>query len=154
MKTNFYVTLGMIAGLMFFSCGKGKSNDQSGKNDSLTVQQNTPPSPKTVQLKCKSKGVDEFENPQNDVILSVDGKDTVIARILSCEEITKEQYKDMQIPAEATTACGGWWAGGGDYFYAYIKDGKVKVFRGWQDEGQEDEGYHWEEMDLTKTAKK
>lgn len=35
-------------------------------------------------------------------------------------------------------------AGAGDYFYLIPdKRNMLKVFQGWQDEGQETPGYHW-----------
>ena len=71
---------------------------------------------------------------------------TVIDSAQGCGIIDKADYKDKQIPAEAVAACGGWFAGAGDYFYAIEKNGKIVVFKGWQAEEQEDEGFHWEEV--------
>lgn len=140
--------------LSIIACGKGISSNTSQKEtDSTSQEQKTKPVPTTVVLKCVNKGMDEYENPLNEVILSINGKDSVIALTSACDEITKAQYKEMQIPAEATSACGGWWAGGGDYFYSIVVNGQVKVFHGWQEEGQEDNGYHWEEMPLNKKTK-
>ena len=56
----------------------------------------------------------------------------------------KESYEDMGIPEDAISACGGWWAGGGIYLYLQKQGNKIIVFKGWVDEMQEDEGYHWE----------
>ena len=54
------------------------------------------------------------------------------------------QFSDMDIPSNAITACGSWYAGAGDYFYLIPdKRNMLKVFQGWQDEGQETPGYHW-----------
>ncbi len=154
MKKNISLTFIFIVSFVLFSCGKAKSNEIVDKKDSVLVPPPIPiEEPKTVQLKCISKGEDEYGSPQNDVVLSIDGKDSVIAKTLACEDITNADYKRLDIPSEATTACGGWWAGGGDYYYAYIEDGKVKVFHGWQDEGQNDDGFHWEEMVMGKKGK-
>jgi hypothetical protein len=150
MKYKLY-TFYMFLGLMLVSCGKGKTNE-TPKNDQDSLAQVTSQAPKTVLLKCVSKGMDEFENPQNNVVLSIDGKDSVLTNILACEDITKADYERLGIPKEATTACGGWWAGAGEYFYAYIKDAQVHVFYGWQAEEQEDEGFHYKELNL-KSAK-
>jgi len=133
--------------LVFFwgSCGKSKSNPTGdNKKDS---QQMVVSVAQKVELKCSDKGVGEFDVPINEVILSIDGKDQTIDTInVACASILPVEYKSYQIPTDAQSACGGWYAGGGDYFYAIIKDGKVKIFQGWQDEGQKDEGYHWKEM--------
>lgn len=60
------------------------------------------------------------------------------------------EYKDMQVPAEAIAACGAWYAGGGDYYYLIKKNNLVEVYHGWLDEGQSDEGYHWEKVNEIK----
>jgi hypothetical protein len=44
-----------------------------------------------------------------------------------CQRIKKEDYKNYQIPANAFDACGGWWAGAGEYFYI-IKNDDVKYY--------------------------
>jgi hypothetical protein len=152
-RTSRVIILISSLGFIFYACGTGKTSDKPSKTDTTIVTQTPPIDPATVILKCVDKGMDEYENPINEVVLSINGKDSVIARTSACAEITKAQYKEMQIPAEATSACGGWWAGGGDYFYAVVVNEKVKVFRGWQEEGQEDDGYHWKEMDLNEKAK-
>ena len=61
-------------------------------------------------------------------------------------QLKVDQYGriDMNIPSNAITACGSWYAGAGDYFYLIPdKRNMLKVFQGWQDEGQETPGYHW-----------
>lgn len=134
--------------LMLAACGKGKTNETNiAPKD--TVKVDAPVGAQKVELKFVNKGIGKNDEPHNDIVLSIDGKDSVIAEILSCDTIEKVRFKEMGIPAEATTAIGGWWAGAGEYFYAYIKDGKAKVFYGWQSEEQTEEGYHWKEMDLT-----
>jgi hypothetical protein len=42
-------------------------------------------------------------------------------------------------------ACGGWYAGAGDYYYALEMKGKIVVMKGWNAEEQTDEGYHYEQ---------
>ena len=58
----------------------------------------------------------------------------------------KIQYADMQIPDLAVAACGGWYAGGGDYYYLLADSDGVEVYHGYLDEEQTDEGYHWEKI--------
>jgi len=130
----------------FSSCGKGVNNTTTENTPKDTIKKEIK-TPEKVDLKCVDKGVGEFDVPINWVVLSVDGNEQTIDTInTACNVILPTEYKDYEIPLEATSACGGWYAGGGDYFYSIIKDGKVKVFYGWQDEGQEDTGYHWKEM--------
>src|SRR3989338_5402261 len=61
----------------------------------------------------------------------------------SSEPISVKSRADYDIPADALASCGGWWAGGGDYFYAIWENNNVVVYQGWQDEGQKDNGFHW-----------
>jgi hypothetical protein len=57
--------------------------------------------------------------------------------------LNKEQFAEMEIPNKAIAAIGGWWAGAGDYFYIISSQKGYEVYHGWQDEMQEDSGYHW-----------
>ncbi len=145
--TTFVPVIAFVIALS--ACGNSKTKDNKDDKKDTTTVNNTPVGPKMVQLKWVDKGTDKNDTPHNEVVLSVDGKDSTIAEILACDSIGKAQYAEMEIPAEATTACGGWWAGAGEYFYALIKDGKTKVFYGWQSEEQTEKGYHWKELDLT-----
>lgn len=141
------LTFSMIGGLSFLlSCGKGKGDQPTDPIKKDSVEQTTN-IPKVVILTCTDRSADEFDVPINEVGLSIDGKAQILDTIrTACNPISPTEYKSFQIPTDATSACGGWWAGGGDYFYTVIRDGKVKVFQGWQDEGQDDEGYHWKEI--------
>lgn len=97
------------------------------------------------KLECVSLGEDEFGAPRNEVQMSSSDKPVKVGECLACEQIPQEAFEGYQIPKDAISACGGWWAGGGDYFYSKLSaNGKVEVYIGWQDEGQEDDGYHWE----------
>ncbi len=147
MKTTYkhliIIGLGLCAPLLV-SCGKKTTTHTNTPQDTVKTEIKTP---QKAELSCVDKGSDEFDVPINEVVLSIDGKQQTIDTIrTACNIIQPSEYKTYEIPAEATSACGGWWAGGGDYFYSIITEGKVKVFYGWQDEGQEDNGYHWKEM--------
>lgn len=95
----------------------------------------------TVELKC---------NPNNymaDIIISEDGKETVIYPGMDdCEKITKENYKNYQIPTEALSACSGHEGEGITFFYAIIKEGKLNVFYGMLAQGNK--GIIWEKTPL------
>ncbi|MEO7982589.1 MAG: hypothetical protein ABI688_00780 [Bacteroidota bacterium] len=99
-----------------------------------------------VKLICKDMGTDSLATPHFDVLLSENGTERKIKSINACGEITKAAYKTYTIPAEAIAACGGWWAGAGDYYYVVLRNGKPVVFEGWQDESQKEKGYHWKEI--------
>jgi hypothetical protein len=99
-----------------------------------------------ASLSCTSLGEDENGIPKNLVVLYLNGKKHQIDTITACENIATTDYNRYGIPAEAATACGGWWAGAGDYFYATVEGNVCMVMQGWQDEQQEDEGFHYEQV--------
>jgi len=60
--------------------------------------------------------------------------------------ISFNEYENFEIPQNAKSAIGGWWAGAGDYFYFIEENGITTIYKGWQDEGQVDAGFHWEKF--------
>lgn len=143
--------LQIIAIAFFFgltiSCGGGTTTPGT-TTDSTAVTTTQPTAPTKVELVFNALGEDEHGNPHNEIVLKVDGKEQKIDTILSCDIIPTADYERFGIPATAVSACGGWWAGAGDYFYAIIENNQVVVYQGWQEEEQEDEGYHWEQVNL------
>ena len=105
-------------------------------------------------LECKFLGESEFGAPQNSVLVGFNGSKIAVGKCDGCQKINKKAFSDYEIPSNAISACGGWWAGAGDYFYTVKnKNGGIDVFVGWQDEGQlenDDTSYHWKR---TKTLK-
>jgi hypothetical protein len=129
--------LAILCSAVFLTACNNESKLEDKKNKS----------PQVVKFICDVKMVNE--NPESTVKLSVDDKLFEISLNKSdCGDIKKEDYSQFKIPEQAVAACGGWWAGSGDYFYAEIKDGKLSVFQGWMDSEQEDDGYHWKEIKL------
>lgn len=98
-----------------------------------------------AQFVCTSISDDETM-PRSLVSFYMNGKVQALDTINSCELIAKEDFERYDIPAEAVTAAGGWWAGGGDYFYATVNGNVCTVMQGWQDEEQEDDGFHYEQI--------
>ena len=82
--------------------------------------------------------------PENQVFLRLNGKEILLDTINNCQPIDTVDWQRYSIPPTAMAACGGWWAGAGDYFYALLEKDSVVIYQGWQAEEQEDEGYHWE----------
>ena len=97
---------------------------------------------KGIKLVCLDGGMDNsISAPKTDIMLYVDGNSTKIKTIYGeGHNYDKELYKEMGIPSNALSACGAWWAGGGDYFYVVINNGKPVVYQGSQDEGQQHAG--------------
>ncbi len=134
------------------SCGgkSDKAKDDKTPLDTAKTAINEPPAAPMGELKliCKDLGVDSMDIPHFNVMLLRDGKETKIKTINACAAIPKEEYKTYDIPAEAIAACGGWYAGAGDYYYIIMLNGKSSVFEGWQDETQSEKGYHWKEISV------
>jgi hypothetical protein len=134
--------------LAFFVAACQPNNPQNAEHNT----ENTADADRTMGstvplgLRCKDLGMDKNEVPHNAILLIQNGVATPIDSVLGCETIEKADYASKQIPADAVAACGGWYAGAGDYFYLVLKNGKPVVYKGWQDEQQEDEGFHWEAM--------
>jgi len=85
--------------------------------------------------------------PKSKIILNFEGELAEITTITgTCEIISKDRFTSYQIPHDALAACMGWYAGAGDYFYVILRENIPVVYKGWQDEMQDSDGYHWEEM--------
>lgn len=125
-----------------------KTEETTGTNETDTPAEDASAeeiiAPKSVKLSGKFLNEDEFGGSHYQVILTVDGKKEIIDTVMACDKIPASNFAQYDIPKTALSACGGWWAGAGDYFYAIWENNKVVVYQGWQDEQQTDDGYHWE----------
>lgn len=128
--------------LLFFAT----ACQQTAKTKENTTGLTTDPPKAEVSFRCESMGEDENEVPHHQVFLVVNEQSTKIADINACDNLYPQDYERFQIPANALAACGGWWAGAGDYFYALEIKGEIVVMQGWQSEEQEDEGFHYEQL--------
>lgn len=103
-----------------------------------------------VKFKIKDAGMDNNETPSSKIYLSISGKEIYIASIqVAAAIIEKSDFPYYDIPKNALSACGGWWAGGGDYFYTVQSKSGITVYQGWLDEGgaeQTDLGSHWKKL--------
>jgi hypothetical protein len=86
---------------------------------------------------------DQDENPISEIFVQLNDKRIKIESINGNAMIAEKGDFYEGVPSTAISACGAWWAGAGDYFYMVPFANGVKLFKGWQDEGQEDTGYHW-----------
>ncbi|MBB3842097.1 hypothetical protein FHS57_006126 [Runella defluvii] len=90
---------------------------------------------------------DENDNPAAIVYVQFANKMTQIAKITgNAELVDKKEFAEKGIPKNAIAACGAWWAGAGDYFYLLKTPKGIAIYKGWQDEGQQDKGYHWTKL--------
>jgi hypothetical protein len=101
---------------------------------------------KQAMLLCREiRSTDEMV-PLAEVSVQIGDKVTVVDSISVCNTFTAADYAQYEIPAAALMGCGGWWAGGGDYLYLLPDGDEVVLMAGWQDEGQEDTGFHYQEV--------
>jgi len=129
--------------LLLLACSPNAEEPKVQDNNEPTITQaiKTPP----VKFIITALKDGEYDMPRNSLSLSINNKITFLDTISACEEILTNTYDQYDIPKKALHACGGWWAGAGEYFYAIREGDRLKVYEGWQDETQEDEGYHWKE---------
>ena len=150
-QKNVCLSLLLLTVVLFLvSCGgkNDKTKETTTAADSSKSVNNMPAdsAKSTVKLVCINKGEDSLATPHFDVMLSVNGKEFKIKTINGCGDIPLSEYKTYEIPTAAVSACGGWWAGAGDYYYVIMKNGKPSLFEGWMDETQKEKGYHWKEI--------
>ena len=95
---------------------------------------------------------DDSGNPSTNIELSFDGKLINISKVTgNAWLIDKNDFINLDIPKNALSACGAWYAGSGNYFYVIASKEGLIVYQGWQDEEQEDQGYHWKKVkEITK----
>lgn len=79
---------------------------------------------------------DPQTNPHTDVFLRVGGRRVLVMRQAPDEFhiAAKTEYKTIGIPAQALTACTGWWAGAGDSLYVVRRGHSLIVYRREADE--------------------
>lgn len=103
------------------------------------------PNPADAVLVCNTlRSPDTHDLPLAAVIVKAFGDSYVIDTVSVCQILKPEEYAQYGIPDTAISAAGGWWAGAGDYFFLTMtRDGDVLAYQGWQDEGQEDDDFHY-----------
>jgi len=113
----------LFCAAIFFGSCVSDSQEQSS-----TVPDTT--GGKTVTLFCEPDGSSDPETESKNTVFMLYGDSKVkLGEVAVCDIIPKENWEELAIPADAEVACGGWWAGAGDYFYAIRKGGKISVFQ-------------------------
>ncbi len=129
----FLLVLGLMACQEPTPSGNGTTGDAESEETTA------------ISLRCNQlAGPEDSPFPLTEVQLQIGIRSFSLDTISVCEPIPKTDFSNYDIPQGAVAACGGWWAGSGDYFYAVQKGSQVEVFKGWVDEMQEDEGHHYE----------
>jgi hypothetical protein len=130
------------------SCGHEASNAPAKDSGGPAVS--TEPTLQEKQRKALFV-VDTYEDsigiPYSKISVDYNDSRTFLMEIAGIAEIQNGNALDPdEIPKDALSTCGCWYAGGGDYFYLTPTGTGIAVYHGWLDEGVNDPGYHWEEM--------
>ena len=157
MKQQIKFRLGflLLAGFFLFSCkNNSEKTPAEPTNADTTSVAATTDSVRNANFVIVKKGEDAQSVPHSDIMLSVNGKQSLLKTIAGeASQIPTTEYERYQIPANAVDACGAYYAGGGDYFYVIMNNGTPEVYAGWEEEPQGDDqkpdtGYHWKKMDM------
>jgi hypothetical protein len=154
MKNAAHFLLPLLLTLMMMSCGNSSSPAADG-GDSTSIAKTEPsaekPSGETAQRTAGAgfeiENSEDVDQPTAQLFVVTGGKRTEVAKV-NCHltAYQPENFETYDIPSNAVAACGGWWAGAGDYFYLVPTGQGWEVFQGWEDEGQEDQGYHYKKV--------
>lgn len=140
MRSLLLFMLPLLASAAIMGCQSGDASAKEKADEPKPMQGFT------VTLECRELSGPDSETPSAEVALVIAGKRNLLDTISVCQVIEAADYPNHKMPMQTISACGGWWAGAGDYFYAYINGDKVVVMQGWQAEEQTDEGYHYEQV--------
>jgi hypothetical protein len=138
----------LLSCLILFSCGNQTSSAPAINDSSISV---TTTEPTLEEKQNQSRFIvdsyeDSMEIPHSKISVEYNESRTYLEEIPGIAEIQEGGNKEMDIPMDAISSCGCWYAGGGDYYYIPRSPKGITVFHGWLDEMQEDDGYHWEVM--------
>lgn len=147
-KTTYPIALAALLCLASCKDGKNESADSSPTIDTTTVTQNIATATADTTAQFNIKVMESADgNPTSEITFTYNNTVTSIASVPGNATITDAKDHAAQgIPVQALAACGSWWAGSGDYFYAIATDKGIDIFQGYIDEMQKDKGYHWKKM--------
>ncbi|WP_242927441.1 hypothetical protein [Pontibacter vulgaris] len=70
-----------------------------------------------ARFECQEIAGTEESEPKAIVYLHYNEQQHAIDTVSTCSVLAPEMYRNYDIPKEALSACGGWWAGYGTFFY-------------------------------------
>lgn len=173
---KLYFTLAMsLCLVLIVSCGESEKNNAKGKQSdsdgevinqevsntevetsdtakNITIEKDSVETSNTEREAGPSKNKVEFiiehkedadddSMPSSDISISVNGEKIFLKNVAGRATIQNNIGDE-----NAITACGSWWGGAGTYFYVTQVNNVIFVYKGWMDEGQSDDGYHWEKI--------
>ena len=133
----------LIFSLLIVSCNS-EADKSSGQSDAGATETTTSSETYPTPFFEIENYEDSDGNPKSTVNLNVSNKKIKIADVMACEKIEPADYEQYQIPKNAIEACGGWWAGAGDYFYLISNgDDNYTVMQGEMHEEKETNDYDY-----------
>ncbi len=129
----------LFLAVLLTACQNDPGRQQGGQTGNTTAAIE----PATVKLVCTP--VDEpnmeADAPKHEVFIQLGDQRIKIADILNCQDIEPALFEQYQIPSDALSAVGGWWAGAGDYLYVEQKGDLFIVKQGDMNEGKTNNDY-------------
>jgi hypothetical protein len=80
-----------------------------------------------ADLECDELRNADDNDPLAVVYLSQLAARQVIDTVYTCSVIAPQMYRTYDIPREALSACGGWWAGRGNFYYALQEGDSIAI---------------------------
>ncbi|MBI5916518.1 MAG: hypothetical protein HY842_14165 [Bacteroidetes bacterium] len=128
----------LLASLVFTAFFIACKSDKPEGQEQTTSETTAALDPATIQLICKpsEEPNTDADAPRHEVFLQLGNSQVKVADILNCETLGKDAYEQYQMPANALSAVGGWWAGAGDYLYVVLEGENYVVKQGSADEAR------------------
>jgi antitoxin (DNA-binding transcriptional repressor) of toxin-antitoxin stability system len=142
MKLKNVLILAAMAASMF-ACGDAASTANNATDSTNRAATTVPATLLGASLVCEEIRDLNDEIPLSIASIKIGEQLTVVDSLSVCATIIPGEN---DVPKDAISACGGWWAGAGDYLYIQYEGNDAVVMAGWQAEEQEDEGYHYKEL--------
>jgi hypothetical protein len=104
--------------------------------------------PASIKLICQpsEEPNTQADAPRHEVFIQMGDSKVKLADMLNCEAIEANAFEQYQIPANALSAVGGWWAGAGDYLYVVLEGDHYVVKKGDMDEGRMNNDYGYKSI--------
>ncbi len=124
MKSGFYLFL--LCFLMFACSGQDAGEEKSLKYELPTY--NLTDWVK-ADLACEEIRNADDGDPLAVVYLRLLEQQYLLDTVYTCSVIAPQMYTSYGIPRDALSACGGWWAGRGNFYYALQEGDSVTVMQ-------------------------
>jgi hypothetical protein len=96
-----------------------------------------------AELECEEVRNADEDDPQAVIYLSQLGSRHLIDTVYTCSVIAPEMYRTYDIPRHALSACGGWWAGSGRFYYTLLEGDSIAVLQATRQQEQDSLGFQY-----------